>query len=671
MGLRAAIVSKLSRRSALLLILLGLGMCAASLLAGRADGISPLAIGWKRALGCLAGLGILSSGILLPMARRLLSARTVRWIMAAYVASCSFVIWLLDPVLAATWILLGYAAAICLLLPLRFGILTFTGIVVLHSLLTWISRLKVDLTGLPLTILDIRIAVGNPEGLWDALALPHWSRHLAVAVLCLALLGWFLTGLITAWRRLRRGATAESLGRALVVGLLGIAIWASLQSLYRDLGEDDSTWHPDRVTRLASRVGILPFLGYSFHIESRAIGDIYRSDGGSSPPSPDDVRQSVLRYISFPPERGLKGTMHPNLVIVLAESTFDPSRAFRLQGEWNAGLFRKNELTAAVGPLRVNTQGGGTWVAEFETITGLDSRLFGYSGAYTHASLSPFVERSFATYLQDRGYETWAFLATSGHFYNSRRAYESYGFQHILASEDLGSASEWFDTDTAVMESVMASLGADPAAPFFSYILLIENHSPHQCDMPPPGSFPARFSDTAEFSANCALHEYLRRLDSTTTAVHALIRYLEDIEERTGRPFVVALFGDHQPATFTGSGDFVVNVAPFRTPEDLYTTFFHVLSSTASRFECCTEPLPVAALPTLLSGFVASGPDDLYLGENLWLYANCGSNAIRQDFADHMSSLEVRESGERSSACEAAYRQAIAAYRGAGIIRLR
>jgi hypothetical protein len=189
--------------------------------------------------------------------------------------------------------------------------------------------------------------------------------------------------------------------------------------------------------------------------------------------------------------------------------------------------------------------------------------------------------------------------------------------------------------------------------------------------MSPPGSFPARFSGTAEFAANCALHEYLRRLDSTTTAVRALIQYLEGVEARTGRPFVVALFGDHQPATFTGSGDFVVDVAPFRTAEDMYTTFFHVLSSTASRFECCTESLPVAALPTLLSGFVASGPDDLYLGENLWLYANCGSNAIRQDFAVRMSSLEAGNSGKRSSVCEAAYRRAIAAYRGAGIIRLR
>jgi hypothetical protein len=78
----------------------------------------------------------------------------------------------------------------------------------------------------------------------------------------------------------------------------------------------------------------------------------------------------------------------------------------------------------------------------------------------------------------------------------------------------------------------------------------------------------------------------------------------------------------------------------------------------------------VAALPTLLSGFVASDPVDLYLGENLWLYANCGSNAVRKDFAERMSSLKVGSSVERSGDCEAVYHRAIAAYQKSGIIRL-
>ena len=66
-----------------------------------------------------------------------------------------------------------------------------------------------------------------------------------------------------------------------------------------------------------------------------------------------------------------------NIRVVLAEPTFDPGAVFRLTGEWNDELFRAGERTAASGLLRVNAIGGGTWITGFETIVGLDSRLFG------------------------------------------------------------------------------------------------------------------------------------------------------------------------------------------------------------------------------------------------------------------------------------------------------
>jgi hypothetical protein len=51
-------------------------------------------------------------------------------------------------------------------------------------------------------------------------------------------------------------------------------------------------------------------------------------------------------------------------------------------------LFEPNPLTQALGSLYVNAVGGGTWLSEFESIVGVDERLFGYAGYYTHASLS-------------------------------------------------------------------------------------------------------------------------------------------------------------------------------------------------------------------------------------------------------------------------------------------
>ncbi len=650
--------------------LLGLGLITLSVFSDLLRGGPSISIGPLATGAILVGFGILAAGMLGAVA---LNGNTIRWLLALYLAGCSFVLFLIEPLLIS-WTLLGYAAAICLLLPPRLGLATFAGLVGTTLLLEWVSHVKIDLTGLPLTMMDLRIAVANPAGLWDAMALPHWSRHLAVTVVSVGLLGWVFMGALAAGRFVRdvwrHPGRFEPWGRSLLVGIIVLMASSHLQDVYEWMGEDRSTWHPDRVKRLADRVGIWPFLGYSYHIESRAAGDIYMARDIAPLPEPEQVSESVRRYVAFPSASSHAAPVKPNIVMVLAESTFDPSIVFDLTGDWDAYLFEENELTDAIGPLRVNSKGGGSWIAEFETITGLDSRLFGYSGAYTHASLSPYVEWSLTTYLAERGYQTWAFLAHEGDFFNARRAYESYGFQRVLDSKDLGSESAWFATDTAATDSVKAVLGSDPMAPFFSYIVLIENHSPHDCGVADDGGFTVRLASAAPFDQNCAVHEFLRRLGSTTEAIRSLVQYLEDLEARTGRPFVLAVFGDHQPATFIGSGQYGPNFQPFRGSQDMYTTFFHVMSSAQPRLQCCSEALPVAALPSLVSSYVASSADDIYLGTNLWLFERCGSDAIGQTFGDRMNSMEGGGLGTRSASCESAYRSAVASYRASGVIRL-
>jgi hypothetical protein len=74
--------------------------------------------------------------------------------------------------------------------------------------------------------------------------------------------------------------------------------------------------------------------------------------------------------------------------------------------------------------------------------------------------------------------------------------------------------------------------------------------------------------------------------------------------------------------------------------------------------------------PALMSRFIADGLDGIYVAENLWLYAQCGSNAVRRDFADHMTSLKISTSGHRTPSCDAAYLRALSPYRSTQIIRL-
>jgi len=629
-------------------------------------------IGVGTLLLLLVALVLAATAITLSAGTSASGANSARWGLAVYLAAFALALAAVSPGTTASWTLLGYIAAGCVLLPRPLGWLTLLGVVGLHVLLTWISRVKAGLTGLPVTVLDIQIALANPSGLWDALGLPHWTRYLTTAVLALGFLSLPIAALWAGGRLVVRRARigpGDAL-RVVVVCVLGLMIHLYLQNVYAEAARDKSTWEPENVARLANRMGVLPFLAYSYRLESQSTGDIYGSDGNTLPPSAEEVRSAVLSYMDLGSGADPATRLPPNILIVLAESTFDPGAVFRLTGEWNDELFRAGERTAASGLLRVNAVGGGTWITEFETIVGLDSRLFGYSGMYSHASLSPFVDHSIATYLRDHGYHSWAFFPHGGEFYNARNAYANYGFESVLDSRDLGKG-DWLENDVEMAASVAATLGADPEQPFFGYILLLENHVPHNCNAADTANFPVRFADTEDFLPNCALHEYLRRLGSTTTAVRSLVDHLDGIESRTGRPFVLLVFCDHQPHTFASTGGFQYEYSALRNVADTRTTFFHFISSVPGRqLRCCSAVPSAAILPTLLSGFVATSADDVYLGTNLWLHARCGSDAVQVDFGNFMERLNSRNVDGRTPDCTKAYERALNGYRNSGVVRL-
>ncbi len=657
-------------------VALGAMLIAASMLADWLPGAASSALGWKQVLACMTGIALLAAG-LLPKTRWRGSATAVRWLIAIWLAVTSFALSRVAPVLAASWaswVLLGYAAAICALIPLRVGILVFIGLLVLHLTLTAVSRVKIDLTGMPLTMLDVRIALDNPQGLSDAAFSSNWTLDalyllLIVALLCLLVVGFQALRDIIAQRHDRK-RLLDVACRALAACAVFLLVSVYLDVLYAAMARDRSSVG-SRSRRTPLQVGRCTAVSCIFtsHQVRGRTGDFFRSDLTGSPPAADEIRNSVLRQVGFSPGSP-QSANRPNIVVVLAESTFDPDRAFRLQGTWNDGLFLPGPRTAAVGPLRVNPVGGGTWITEFETITGLDSRLFGYAGWYTHASLSPFVERSFASHLRKRGYRTSAFFPHRADFYNARRAYARYGFESMADSDDLGSDVQIND-DVEMAERVVKSLGASPAAPRLAYVLFIGNHFPHECNAD-SGGFTARFLDSDDFTVNCELNVYLQRLDSTTFARRRRVRGIpRGHRDAYGAPLCPAGLWGHQPASFTGSRSAVVrDYRPYRRSPDLHMTFFRIQTSMPGRLTCCEPAPPATVLPTLLSAFVADRPEDIYLGENLWLYERCGLDAIGNEYVNSLNSMQPATDNHRSPECTRAYEQAIAAFRSSNIIRI-
>jgi hypothetical protein len=684
----------MARLRSILLIAAGAALIAASLAWDLLRGAPEFGFGRKQLAGCLAGAVSIAIGIWLGRAgrgRMTFPYRSLQWagpmlrwaaVLALTAVATLLALWLSREDLydKAAWLFWCYFAALCLLLPLRLGALMFLAVGLLSVLLAAVNTIKVGATGLPLTLLDIRIALANPAGLWDALKLPAWSRYVATAGIVLAV-SYLLYETGAATRRVLRSGEPRWLAlklarRVLGVAAIGLLATVYFQRLFHELGSYDEAWDTAGVAAMAQEIGVLPYLAYSQQMESSRTGDFFRASIGTEAPPAGEVREAIQRHIDFDSAPGAGARALPNIVILLAESTFDPNTAFRLDGKVSSSLFDPGTDTVAAGPFHVNVVGGGTWVTEFETIVGLDSRLFGYAGYYTHSSLSPYVSRSLFTHLEAKGYHTSVFFPHEGVFYNYRNAYQAYGADRIYDTVDQGMPQGWTAPDTRLVDAFKRIMGPHPAAPFLSYVLLTENHGPHECKVTDVSQITVHFADTAAFAPNCALHEYLRRLASTERAVSSLVDYLRAIEARDGRPYVLLVFGDHQPFTFTSPDWVPYDFAPLRTTAGMNQTFYHLISSAPGRVKCCLREIPATLVPTLLSAYAADDPDDIYLGVNLWLYERCGTDAIAggpltglfRDEAINASSGTRARTDRRSESCRSAYESALAAYRDLEII---
>lgn len=507
------------------------------------------------------------------------------------------------------------------------------------------NEAKIAAVALPITFLDVRMAVGDPGVLWNALGLSTASlvgAGLAVATSLCALA-------VYAARtqrsrppnptpgRVTRFAVGALLALALVVttaerSLLAYAGFVNqhLQTLYPGLWLD--LWLPQSQVTLARQLGFMEYLAFTYLAGDRAADTADSPAGGPSLP-PQDIRHAARRFVRPMPA----GSPLPNIVILHAESTFDPNLVFRLSREVKSPLWSTGPSTVHVGPLRVNVVGGGSWVTEFEVLTGVDSRTFGYHGFYTHQYVAPRVRHSLPRYLAARGYQTAAYYPVEGSFYDAERAFRHYGFQKFVGGGGLGLDDDWTAlVDRTIVARVIAHGAFRASAPFFVFISTSENHGPHPCrNFAAASDLPIRFAEPASFEQHCGLNEYLLRSRSTADGLEQVLRELQRIEAATGRPFVLLVYGDHQPWSFTDglysvAGGTAVDpamtsYAVHRRSADGNLTFYHLLASgEATRIEPFVETLPASFLPSLLSSVVATSDGDLYLPMNFAGVARCG-----------------------------------------------
>lgn len=502
-----------------------------------------------------------------------------------------------------------------------------------------ISEMKVSAVTFPLTSFDVLMFLRSPPGLLRSIGAPGaayvllWCGALLLVLSPAAYSAWLIRRV--GWQRFAT-ALARSMVALLVVVVAGKLVSAqivqSVEAFRQGSSFEGEVITAEGLERFSRKVGIVPFIIY-WHSMSGGSADEYLLSASSPRPAPEELTKAVSE-IAQP--GALPGQLLPNIILVHAESTFDPNAVLKLEKTAHNSLFHSTSDRAEDAGVHVhalglaNVIGGYSWVSEFEVLLGIDSRMFGMDGLYAHASLSHLARRTFVRYLTEHGYDTAAYLLDDAQFYNYEAAYRNYGFGEVLTGGQLG----WPKHDVQTMSTVLPLIETGARRPFLAMVTLLGNHSPHHCpDELVPENLWINLSGEASPEQNCAINEYLQRARVTEKAVAMAREFLKAEEKRTGRPYVLAVYGDHQPYTFTGNGSSEQNLGldftDLRKDKDKRLTILKIYSSMTNPLKNMGEgPVPLTSLPSLISLYVARSVEDVYLPETFYRQKHCGADWV-------------------------------------------
>lgn len=327
---------------------------------------------------------------------------------------------------------------------------------------------------------------------------------------------------------------------------------------------------------------------------------------------------------------------YPDIVQVLEESTFDPAPYTHCTvPACKLAMFKPDTRTRGTGLMRVHTFGGGTWVSEFASLTGMPQDIFGPGGMYAPYVLAPHVRDSLPLLLKKLGYVTVAIYPTHGEFLNGRDAYKAYGVDHFYGAGELG-LDDWDETDAQMFDAakrVYTQL-KKPGQPIFMMILTINQHGPHD---DPMSTLPKPFQNLLHgLPPATALNfdTYLQRLNDSDAAMHALEQHFLDREQ----PTVLVHFGDHQP-----SFDDLMRTLPRSLPQGLapyqdYLTYYMIKSNVPGSALPSYPMLDIAHLPGMVLKAAGLPMDDYFSALSTLrercdgLYADCADKRLVKSY---------------------------------------
>jgi hypothetical protein len=342
------------------------------------------------------------------------------------------------------------------------------------------------------------------------------------------------------------------------------------------------------------------------------INSVFKKSAHKEAVAHDDLNSSAKKYLTRNDENNL-----PNIVFVFAKSAFDPNKKFFLRSpyEENSLFFAKKD--EIYGELTIPANGGGEWDSEFEVMSGISTRALGFND-HLNPAIALRIKTSFVRYLKDKNYTSTAFISSAEIFSDLKK---NYGFDEVLNSSDLSK-----------------KLAESSKNPFFFYVTLneISATTPH-CKRDFLSKEAFRLARDGSFSHNCEFDEYLKKAKLAESRILALEEKMREIELKTGRPFLMIIFGGLEQSVFTTKAYEINKIKD----SDQNVTFYKVIKSRSISLSKMPNFIPINLVPSLVSSTLTADSESFYVMENFYLFERCATNSDVDQCSENLGSSYI------------------------------
>lgn len=329
----------------------------------------------------------------------------------------------------------------------------------------------------------------------------------------------------------------------------------------------------------------------------------------------------------------------PDIVVILNESVFDPSKLdYDFADKLKFDFFQIRKYTKYSGILNVNTFGGSSWISEYEINTGIPHKSFAGPSYMPFITLVPRTKNSIMSHLRSLGYKVDVVYPVDKNFSLALDSYTKLGAHDITDIYEYGFKPEsWGQVpDKMIGDMIIDALDKNPEKPKYIFAATMLNHGPHS-------DF---FLDNIGCSLSmndqlCSkLNDYITRLTKTNEDQLDLIEKLMKRKKKT----IIVNFGDHLPS-FEG---FSTQLRFTRDIKDYFKTFYNINANFDIGDNTKYPELDITFIPGLLLD-LAKLNNNVFYKASSFIRKNCNGQMTNckenDDLLESYKTLIVKQLG--------------------------